>query len=126
MRCAPLLTLILLIAYPFIVHAEDADEVREKGIAALKDSQTNPHAIVEAARFFVKAAALYGDAGGHLIEVGAAGTRSTSLTSRITVKRATREKLLVAKATHPARMAHPPNNPTQNPHPRLSALSAVK
>ena len=63
MRCAPLLTLILLIAHSFIVHAEDADESREKGIAALKDSQTNPHAIVEAARHFVKAAALYGDAG---------------------------------------------------------------
>ena len=63
MRCVPLLTLLLLIAQPFTLHAEDADEAREKGIAALKDSQTNPHAIVEAARFFVKAAALYGDAG---------------------------------------------------------------
>ena len=63
MRCVNLLTLVLLILCPFILHAEDADEVREKGIAALKDSQTNPHAIVEAARHFVKAAALYGDAG---------------------------------------------------------------
>ncbi len=62
MRYVTLLTLVVLIAH-FTLHAEDADEVREKGIAALKDSQTNPRAIVEAARFFVKAAALYGDAG---------------------------------------------------------------
>ena len=63
MRCVTLLTLIMLIAHPFILHAEDADEVREKGIAALKDSQTNPRAIVDAARLFVRAGALYGDAG---------------------------------------------------------------
>ena len=63
MRCVTLLTLVLLIAYPFTLHAEDADEVREKGITALKDSQTNPRAIVEAARLFVRAGALYGDAG---------------------------------------------------------------
>ena len=63
MRCVPLLTLILLIAHPFTLRAEDADEVREKGIAALKDSQTNPRAIVDAARLFVRAGALYGDAG---------------------------------------------------------------
>ncbi len=62
MRCVTLLTLVVLIAL-VPLHAEDADEVREKGITALKDSQTNPRAIVEAARFFVKAAALYGEAG---------------------------------------------------------------
>ena len=63
MRCVTLLTLAVLIAHNFALHAEDADEVREKGIAALKESQTNPRAIVDAARFFVKAGALYGDAG---------------------------------------------------------------
>ena len=63
MRRVTQLALILLIAHAVTLHAEDADEVREKGIAALKDAQTNPHAIVEAARLFVKAAALYGDAG---------------------------------------------------------------
>ncbi len=62
MRCVTLLTLVVLIAH-VTLHAEDADEVREKGITALKDSQTNPRAIVDAARFFVKAAALYGEAG---------------------------------------------------------------
>jgi hypothetical protein len=45
------------------VAAEDADALREKGIAALKDSQANPRAIVDAARFFVKAGELYGAAG---------------------------------------------------------------
>ncbi len=63
MRCVTLLTLVVLIAHTVTMHAEDADEVREKGIAALKDSQTNPRAIVDAARFFVRAAALYGEAG---------------------------------------------------------------
>ncbi len=63
MRCVTLLTLVVLIAHTVTLHAEDADEVREKGIAALKDSQTNPRAIVDAARFFVRAAALYGEAG---------------------------------------------------------------
>ena len=58
MRCVTLLTLILLLAHTFTLPAEDADEVREKGIAALKDSQTNPRAIVDAARFFVKAGVL--------------------------------------------------------------------
>ena len=63
MRRVTLLALILLVAHTFTLHAEDADEVREKGIAALKESQTDPHAIVEAARLFVKAGALYGEAG---------------------------------------------------------------
>lgn len=44
-------------------RAEDAGELREKGIAALKESQANPRAIVEAARNFAKAAAAYGAAG---------------------------------------------------------------
>ncbi|MEI6236811.1 MAG: hypothetical protein WCT04_27440, partial [Planctomycetota bacterium] len=43
--------------------AEEADYVREKGIAVLKESQTNPRAIVEAARLFIKAAELYNAAG---------------------------------------------------------------
>src|SRR5205823_651224 len=63
MRCVTLLTLALLIAHPFTLHAEDADEVREKGIAAMKDAQDKPHAIVDAARLFVKAGLLYGEAG---------------------------------------------------------------
>ena len=63
MRCVPLLTLVVLIAHNFTLHAEDADEVRERGIAALKESQTNPRAIVNAARLFVGAGAMYGDAG---------------------------------------------------------------
>jgi hypothetical protein len=46
-----------------LTWGEDADTARENGIAALKDSQTNPRAIVEAARSFVKAASLYNDAG---------------------------------------------------------------
>jgi len=43
--------------------AEDADDLHQEGIAALKDSQTNPAAIVMAARCFAKASALY-EAGG--------------------------------------------------------------
>ncbi len=45
------------------LHAEDADEVRDRGISALKESQTNPRAIVDAARLFVKAGELYNTAG---------------------------------------------------------------
>ena len=36
MRCATLLTLVVLIAHTVTLHAEDADEVREKGIAATR------------------------------------------------------------------------------------------
>ena len=43
--------------------AEEADDFRAQGIAALKDSQSRPHAIVDAARHFVKAAELYTAAG---------------------------------------------------------------
>ncbi len=39
--------------------AEDAAELQQKGIAALKDSQTYPDAIVLAARCFAKASAIY-------------------------------------------------------------------
>ncbi len=46
-----------------ICPAEEADDLREKGIAALKESQANPRAIVEAARCFVKAGELYNAAG---------------------------------------------------------------
>ena len=63
MRCVTLLTLAILIAHAFTLYAEDADEVREKGIAALKESQNNPRAIVDAARLFVRAGAMYGNAG---------------------------------------------------------------
>ena len=47
----------------YTLLAEDVDEVRGKGIEALKASQVNPRAIVAAARFFVKASAMYSDAG---------------------------------------------------------------
>jgi hypothetical protein len=53
--------LVLFIAAA--ARAEDAEEFRAKGIAALKESQTNPRAIVDAARHFVNAAELYGAAG---------------------------------------------------------------
>jgi len=43
--------------------AEEVAEIREKGIRALKESETNPRAIVEAARAFLKAADLYTAAG---------------------------------------------------------------
>jgi len=61
-----LITIIIFILFALlgpVVLAEDADEVRERGIAALKDSQSNPRAIVEAARLFVKAGELYSTAG---------------------------------------------------------------
>jgi len=47
----------------FTCHASEADDMREKGIAALKDSQTNQRVIVDAARSFVKASELYAAAG---------------------------------------------------------------
>src|SRR5437773_8725690 len=43
--------------------AEEADELRQKGIDALNDSQTNPRSIVDAARHFTKAAEAYERAG---------------------------------------------------------------
>src|ERR1043165_2286597 len=43
--------------------SEEADELRQKGIDALNDSQTNPRAIVDAARHFAKAADAYERAG---------------------------------------------------------------
>ena len=43
--------------------AEDAAEERQKGIQALKESQTNPRAIVEAARCFAKAAESFANSG---------------------------------------------------------------
>jgi len=43
--------------------AEDVAEIREKGIRALKESESNPRSIVEAARAFLKAADLYTAAG---------------------------------------------------------------
>jgi len=43
--------------------AEEADQMRELGIAALKESQANPRQIVDAARAFVKASELYAAAG---------------------------------------------------------------
>ena len=60
MRPLSALTLIAAIVTALQTRAEDADAFRDKGIAALKESQSNPRAIVEAARNFVKAADLYG------------------------------------------------------------------
>lgn len=51
--------LILGIALGITVHAQDATELHQKGIAALKESQINPREIVQAARLFSKAAELY-------------------------------------------------------------------
>ena len=62
MRLTLVLALLSFLIAP-VLRAEDADEVRERGIAALKDSQTNPRAIVDAVRLFVKAAELYSAAG---------------------------------------------------------------
>ena len=58
---SPIILIAALLAA--IAPAEEADDFREKGIAALKESQVNPRAIVEAARHFVKAADLYNAAG---------------------------------------------------------------
>lgn len=63
MRCFALPFLIVLISQAPTVLAENADEAREKGIQALKDSEASPHAIMEAARSFVKASELYTAAG---------------------------------------------------------------
>lgn len=52
---------ILVALFVSTLRAEDseADALREKGVAALKDSQSHPRAIVDAARAFVKAEAMY-------------------------------------------------------------------
>lgn len=66
MRRSHFLILVILAAlFVSWLRAEDAgaDALREKGIAALKDSQTHPRAIVAAARAFVKAEAMYVQAG---------------------------------------------------------------
>ncbi len=60
MRFIPQFILCSLFVAPAI-FAEDAAELREKGIQALKDSQANPRKIVDAARFFAKAAAMFSD-----------------------------------------------------------------
>ncbi len=44
-------------------HAEEAEELQQKGIDALNDSQTNPRAIVDAARNFARAAQAFAKAG---------------------------------------------------------------
>jgi hypothetical protein len=54
-----LIACLLCIAFATKASAEDASEFRERGIAAMKASQTDPRAIVEAARAFAKAADLY-------------------------------------------------------------------
>src|SRR5438874_1943714 len=41
------------------LRGQDAADYRKLGLEALKESQTNPRTIVEAARNFAKAAALY-------------------------------------------------------------------
>src|SRR5467141_3858878 len=58
-----LLCAFVALILAFNLHAEDAAELREKGIAALKESQANPRAIVEAARAFAKAAEAYATSG---------------------------------------------------------------
>ena len=58
-----ILTIFILACLVAQCDAEDADEQREKGIAALKESQRNPEKIVAAARGFAKAAALYTEKG---------------------------------------------------------------
>ena len=63
MRIVINLTFLFLLTHAFVLYAQDADELREKGVAALKESQSNPRAIVEAARSFVKASELYVVAG---------------------------------------------------------------
>ncbi len=62
MRVPLILTFFTLLIAPALL-AEDADEVRERGVTALKESQANPRSIVEAARLFVKAGELYNTAG---------------------------------------------------------------
>lgn len=55
-------SILLLIGFSLItssIYAEDAGALRERGIAALKESQNNPRAIVEAARCFAKAAEMF-------------------------------------------------------------------
>lgn len=47
------------VMFALATAAEDAAELHQNGIAALKDSQTNPNAIVAVARCFAKASALY-------------------------------------------------------------------
>ena len=59
----PLAIIFCALCFAPTCNAEDAAEFREKGIAALKDSQQHPRAIVEAARAFVKASELYVTAG---------------------------------------------------------------
>src|ERR1700704_4716183 len=62
-RCAlPILTLCALFT-PALARSEDASEYERKGISALKESQSDPRIIVEAARDFALAAAAYEKAG---------------------------------------------------------------
>ena len=63
MRQSVALVTLIFLCTAHYVQAEDADDFRAKGIAALKDSHVNPRAIVDAARSFVKAAELYAAAG---------------------------------------------------------------
>jgi len=63
MRHLPGLALIFCLVITLNVFAGDASELREKGIQALKQSETDAHAIVDAARSFAKAALAYSDAG---------------------------------------------------------------
>ncbi len=65
MRSAAQFACLVILSAALTPHlfAEDADEVRERGVTALKESQANPRAIVDAARFFVKAGELYNTAG---------------------------------------------------------------
>lgn len=54
---AVLIAVFVLVAVS--TYSEDAAEMQQKGIAALKESQTNPRAIVDAARSFARASAAY-------------------------------------------------------------------
>ncbi len=59
MRMRSCIAIAALLLLAFVVRADDAADLHKKGIEALKESQTNPEAIVTAARYFAQAAALY-------------------------------------------------------------------
>ena len=63
MRFGPKSVLSCLLLAALFASAEDADDWRTKGISTLKLSQSDPSALVDAARNFAKAGELYSAAG---------------------------------------------------------------
>ncbi len=59
MKIKSIIAFIVLALAATLAAAQDAADYRKQGIASLKESQTNPRAIVDAARNFAKAAALF-------------------------------------------------------------------